>query len=68
MLMNVSRSKITLKLILSLSFLFYIADIKEFKSDTFDITDHEIIYEMVALCSTGTVSNYFRHYAKSYCN
>ena len=48
--MSVSQAKITLKLTLSLSFLFYVVGIKEFKLDTFRITDHEMFYEMVVLC------------------
>ena len=61
--MNVSQAKITLKITLSLSFLFYVESIKEFKLDTFRINDGEMSYEMVVLCVTRKVSNYLRHYA-----
>ena len=40
-----------------------VASIEEYKLDTFRITGREMFYEMVALCVTGKVSNYFRHYA-----
>ena len=61
--MNVSRAKITLKITLSLGFLFYVESIEEFKLDTFCINNCETSYEMVVLCITGKVSNYLRHYA-----
>ena len=60
--MNGFWSKITLKLTLKLSFLLCVASIEEYKLDTFCITGCEMFYEMVALCVTGKVSNYFRHY------
>ena len=41
-IMNVSRAKITLKLTLSLRFFLYVAGIKEYKLDTFCITDCEM--------------------------
>ena len=56
MLINVSRAKITLKITLSLSFLFYVKSIKEFKLDTFRINDRRMSYEVVVLCVTGKVS------------
>ena len=37
--------------------------IEEHKLDAFCITHREMFYEMVALCITGKVSDYFRHYA-----
>ena len=45
-----SPRKITLKITLSLSFLFYVEGIKEFNSDAFRITDHKINYLMKWLC------------------
>ena len=62
-IMNVSRGKMSLKLTLSLNcFLFYVAGIEEYKSDSFCITDCEMFYGMVAL-HAGRVSNCFRDYA-----
>ena len=48
-----------------IEFSFYVEGLKEFKLDTFCITDREMSYEMVALYVSGKVSNYFRHYANS---
>ena len=58
--MNVSRSKITFELILQLSFLLYLASTEEYKLDTFSCTRRvSMFYELVALCVTGKVSNYY---------
>ena len=39
-----------------------VASIEEYKLDTFHITSRKMFYEMVALCVTGKVSNYFKHF------